>query len=245
MICKVLLSLTFVATALFAQAQTADEILAKYFSNTGGVDKWKGVKSMKMEAKVATPNGDLPIVMLAKAPNKSKMTINVQGKEIVQQAYDGTTAWTLNPFAGGTSAVKLDAEQAKELAEEEIEDEFIDYKKKGHAVTLEGKEEVDGVQCFKIKLEKNKNNDKEDVTEIHYFDTENYVPIMQKRYIRSGPQKGTEIQVYMSDYQDVNGLMMPFSLEQKVNGQSFGKIAISKIEVNSNIEDSAFAYPGN
>src|SRR5687767_11053919 len=96
---KLFLSLMFVGFVLAVNAQTADEILNKYFANTGGVDKWKAVKTMKMEAKVATPQGDLPIVMLAKAPNKSKMTINVQGKEIVQQAYDGQTAWTLNPFA--------------------------------------------------------------------------------------------------------------------------------------------------
>ena len=35
-----LLALVLLA-ASFSNAQTADEILAKYFENTGGVDKWK------------------------------------------------------------------------------------------------------------------------------------------------------------------------------------------------------------
>jgi outer membrane lipoprotein-sorting protein len=229
--------------AFAASAQTADEILAKYFENTGGVAKWKAVKTIKMEGKAPTPQGDFPIVFYGKAPNKIKIVINVQGQELVQGAYDGETAWALNPFAGGTDPVKLDEEQAKELKDQQVEDDFIDYAKKGHVVTMEGKEEVDGVQCYKVKLEKNKNNDKEDVTRVYYFDSENYVPVMYKSYVQSGPQKGTEIQNFVSDYQETGGLMMPYFIEQKVNGQSVSKIVVDKITVNETIEDTVFAFP--
>ncbi|HYC84969.1 MAG TPA: outer membrane lipoprotein-sorting protein [Chryseosolibacter sp.] len=243
MIRRFTLTLLAVLTVFATQAQTADEILAKYFENTGGLTKWKEIKTTKMEGKAPTPQGDFPIVLYAKAPNKSKVVLNVQGKELIAQAYDGTTAWTLNPFAGGTTAVKLDEEQAKEVKEEEVESEFIDYAKKGHAVTLEGKEEIDGVQCYKIKIEKHKNNDKEDVVKVYYFDSENYVPIMVKSYVRSGPAKGTEMQTYLSDYQDVSGLMMPFAMETKINGQVVQKLVVEKIVINENIDDSVFAYP--
>ena len=46
-----LLALVLLA-ASFSNAQTADEILAKYFENTGGVDKWKTLSGIKMSAKV-------------------------------------------------------------------------------------------------------------------------------------------------------------------------------------------------
>ena len=239
---KISLSVLFVAAMFIANAQTADEILAKYFENTGGLAKWKEVKTMKVEAKAPTPQGELPITIYSKAPNKTKVVVNIQGKEFIQAAFDGETGWNLNPFAG-VDPVKLDEDQTKELREQEVEDAFIDYKKKGHVVTLEGKEEIDGVQCFKMKLEKNKNNDKDDVMEYIYFDTENYVPIMRKSFVRSGPQKGEEIQSFMSDYQEVNGLMMPFAMEQKVKGNTVSKISIVKYAINENIDDSVFAYP--
>lgn len=236
---------TFLAifTISFAlQAQTADEIISKYLSTIGGTDKLKVLKSMQFDGKVATPQGDIPMSYYLKTPNKSKMTLNFQGQEFVMTAFDGTTGWYKNPMQGGNVPQKMDEEQTKELALEEFEDEFIDYKKKGHAITLEGKEEIDGVQCFKIKLEKNKTNDKDDVTEYHYFDAENFVPILQKSYVRSGPSKGTEMQTFMSDYQEVEGLMMPFFIEQKMNGQSVGKITIEKITLNT-LEDSVFSFP--
>ena len=225
-----------------AQAQTADEVLAKYFVNTGGLDKWKSLKSRTMTGK-AFFGQDFPMTVYEKAPNKQKTVVNVQGTELMINVYDGTDAWMLNPLQGGKDPVKLDDEQAKDVKDEEFEDEFIDYKKKGHEVTLEGTEEIDGVKCFKLKLVKNKNNPKEDITELHYFDSENFVPIMQASYVRSGPQKGTEVKSYLSDYQDVSGLMFPFSIEQKINGQSLSKITIEKITLNDITDDTIFAFP--
>lgn len=224
-------------------AQTADEIVAKYLQTIGGADKWKKVTSMQMEGVVATPQGDIPVTMLQKAPNKMKMLLTFQGQEFIMNAFDGTTGWYKNPMQGGNNPTKMDAEQTKELSLEEFEDEFIDYKKKGHEVTLEGKEEVDGVVCYKIKLVKNKLNDKEDITEIHYFDAENNVPIMMKSYARSGPSKGTEMVTYLSDYQEVDGLLIAFFIEQKVAGNSVGKITLKKVSLNL-VDDSTFAFPG-
>lgn len=223
-------------------AQTADDIIKKYHENTGGVDKIKALKSIQFDGKVATPQGDLPATYYSAAPNKTKLTITVQGQEFVLQAYDGKVGWYKNPMNGGNIPQKLDEEQSKELALEEFEDEFIDYKKKGHVVTLEGKEEIDGVQCYKIKLEKNKNNPKDDVTEIYYFDAENYVPIMQKSYMRVGPSKGTEVLTYLSDYQEVDGLTMPFFIESKVNGQTVNKMTVEKMTFNK-VEDKVFSFP--
>ncbi|MFZ6011533.1 MAG: outer membrane lipoprotein-sorting protein [Bacteroidota bacterium] len=241
---KLVLTLVAVVAALFVKAQTADEILAKYFENTGGKDKWKALKSMKATGKVNFQNMDFPITIFETTPVKQRTVIQVQGVEIVQ-AYDGTDAWMVNPLQGGTAAVKLSDDEAKEFKDNEFEDEFIDYKSKGHTVEFLGSEEVDGVKCYKIQLVKNKNNDKEDVTEIHYFDSENYVPIMRVTYARSGPAKGQEVKMYLSDYQDVNGLMMPFFMESKLNGQTFQKVTIEKVTLDEPMEDSLFAFPKN
>ena len=236
--------LTMAAMIFFvaANAQTADEIIAKYHENTGGVDKWKALKTMKVNGKMTMQGMDLSFSMTTKIPNKQFMKISVQGQEIIQ-AYDGKDAWAINPFASGKEPVKLTPEQSKEMTDRKMEDEFIDYKKKGHEVKLLGKEVVDGTSCYKIELVKNKFNDEEDVTEIFYFDAENYVPIMTASFVRSGPMKGQESKTYMSDYQDVNGLMMPFATETKMNGQTLQKMTFEKVLLNESVDDTTFAYP--
>lgn len=239
---KLRFTLVLAVVCFFAQAQSADEILAKYLENTGGVDKWKALQSVKMTGKMNMQGMDFPVTMYRKTPAKQKMQIQVQGIEIVQ-AYDGTDAWMINPMMGGKDPIKMSDEESKEFKDQKFEDEFIDYKKKGHEVTLLGSEEVDGVKCHKIQIIKNKNNDQEDVTEVHFFDAENFVPIVQVSYARSGPAKGQEVRTYLSDYQEVGGFMLPFFMESKVNGQTVQKLTLESVTFNEAIDDTAFAFP--
>jgi outer membrane lipoprotein-sorting protein len=239
---KLLLAAFLLLMIVNVQAQSVDDILSKYFTTIGGVDKWKALQSMKTSGNMTMQGFDLPFTLYAKRPNMMYMQIQVQGMDIIQ-AYDGKDAWMVNPFAGGKDPVKMTPEESKEMTERNFEDEFIDYKSKGHEITFQGTEEVDGVKCFKLQLVKNKNNDKEDVTEIHYFDSENYVPIMVIGYARSGPMKGTETRSYLSDYQEVNGLMLPFSTEVKVAGQTVQKMTFQKVNLNESVDDKMFAYP--
>lgn len=236
----------FTSIALFCvvlvHAQTVDEILSKSFASIGGIEKWKALNSFTCTGK-AFLGQDFPMVIYKMKPNKSKMTMNIQGTEIVMSAYDGTTAWQLNPLGGGKDPMKLSDEIAVELKEDEFESPYIDYKTKGHEVSLVGKEEIDGMMCYKIKIIRNKNNPKDDITEFTYFDLESFIPLIEVKYARSGAEKGTEMKTYLSDYQEVNGLMFPFSIEQKVNGKSQFKASFDKITINDIKDESVFAYP--
>ncbi|RMG24105.1 MAG: hypothetical protein D6730_13195 [Bacteroidetes bacterium] len=227
------------------QAQTVDEIIANYFENTGGIDTWKNLQTIKMTGTVPSPQGDFPFTIYNKRPNKTKLEIDIQGNKLIPQAFDGKVAWGLNPFAGGTTAQKLPEDMTKIMEEQaEFDPIYLNYKEKGHEITLEGKEEIDGVECFKLKVERNKNNEREAYTEYHFFDTENFVPIMYRTPVRLGPSKGMETETYLSDYQEVEGgLIMPFYIESRTNGQVGQKIVIETITVNEDLPDELFAYP--
>lgn len=232
------LALVFVS-ASFTQAQdlTVDEILSNYFENTGGLENWKSMKSMKMRGKAMQSGLEFPVTSYSAAPNKSKQVIEVQGKTIIN-ACDGKEAWTVNPFAQLLEPTKLDGEQAQAMLDEEFESAFIDYKDKGHTVELEGTEEVDGTETYKIKLIK-KNGD----IEYHFFENEYFVPIMVRTFAKFGPQKGQATERYLSDYQEAGDLMMPYTITIKNNGQTFLTMVAEEFEVNAEIEDKEFAFP--
>ncbi|MCU0449771.1 MAG: outer membrane lipoprotein-sorting protein [Bernardetiaceae bacterium] len=236
--------LALVFTSQLAQAQTVDEILAKYFANIGGVEKWKAMKSSKMEGNlilVSMGGLELPMISYGKAPNKVKSTVDFQGMTVVAAAYDGTTAWNLMPpEAGGSgSPTPLPEEAAKEvILMAEIESEFIDYAAKGHTVVLEGSETIEGTDCFKIKVTK-----KNGKVLTYFFEKENYVPIMM-RTVMSDPMMGqAETDTFMSDYKEVDGLMMPHAMEFKVKGQTIRKMVFTKVSVNVELADDIFAMP--
>lgn len=244
MLKKTLFSLIVLTATLSTYAQTVanqgpnvDQILANYFANTGGLDKWKALTTTKMVGNMSMQGMEFPGTILAKTPNKQRVEVNVQGKQIVQ-AYDGETAWWINPFASGDEPQKMPAEYAEEMTKQEFESPFLNYKEKGNAVELLGKKTIEGAETFEVKLTK-KNGD----VEYHYFDTENFVTIMVKTPVNSGPMKGQESEMYFSDYQEVNGMMFPFFMESKMAGQTMQKITISAIEINGKYEDTLFAFP--
>ena len=125
-------------------------------------------------------------------------------------------------------------------------DPFLNYKDKGYFAELIGKEEIDGAECFKIKLTKKPlvidGNEVENVS-FYFFDTENFVPIVVHSEIKSGPMKGQVSEIKMSDYQEVEGLYFPFSMVQGLKGQEGQTITFDQISINPEIEDSEFDFP--
>lgn len=233
---SLLIALLFVGFTI--SAQTPDEILTQYYENIGGVEAWKNLNSMKMSGKSSMQGMEFPITIYSKRPNYEKLEIEVQGMQIVQ-AYDGTTAWAINPFQGDTKPTKADDETNAESAKKTFEDELIDYAAKGHTVELLEDQEIEGAPTYQVKLKK-KNGDEQ----IYFFDKENYVPIMIKSFVNYGPMKGQAVETYLSDYEEVEGIIVPMSMTQKVNGQVFMQGTMESVELNSEIEDAIFAFPG-
>ncbi len=228
-----------------AQAQTVDEIVDKYLAQTGGKDKWMALKSVKMTGKAKAQGMDLPVTMYQKAPNKMKLVINIQGKELTQPAFDGTTAWSTNFMT--MKPEKMTAEQSENMKDaSQVQDPFINYKDKGYKAELDGKETIEGTECHKIKLTRKPvkvdGKEEENVT-YYFFSVADNVPILTRSTIKEGQAKGMVQETSLSDYQEVSGLFMPFTITQKMNGQAVFSMTAEKFEVNAEMDDKMFAYP--
>jgi hypothetical protein len=244
---KLIFTLLVAACAFFVQAQTADEIIAKYFENTGGVAKWKALEGIKMSAKVNQGGMEIPLVITQLKDGRQMTKVTFQGKDIMQGVFDGSTLWSHNFM--NMKAEKSDAETTENFKKDigEFPDPFLTFKERGLKVELLGKETIDGTEAFKIKLTKKPikvdGKDAENVV-FYYFDAENFVPLMSESEIKEGPAKGQIAQNKMSDYQEVNGLMFPFSMAQGVKGQAGGSpLTINAIELNPKVDVTAFAFP--
>ncbi|MBL7851777.1 MAG: outer membrane lipoprotein-sorting protein [Cyclobacteriaceae bacterium] len=228
------------------QAQTVDEIVNKYFENTGGRDKWAALQGMKISAKLNQGGMEIPIEIYQFKDGRAMQVINFQGKEIKQGVYDGTTLWSHNFM--NMKAEKSDAEATANYKLEigEFPDPFLNYKERGLTAEFLGKETIDGTETYKIKLTKKPimvDGKPADNVVFYFFDTESYVPLMMEAEVKSGPAKGMVAQTKWSDYQEVGGLMMPFSMAQGAKGQGSQPITITNIELNPKVDDAAFKYP--
>ncbi|MBU1012126.1 MAG: outer membrane lipoprotein-sorting protein [Bacteroidetes bacterium] len=227
-------------------AQTADETIANYFENTGGVAKWQALQGIKMSAKVNQGGMEIPLEIIQLKGGKQMTVINFQGKEIKQGVFNGEILWSTNFMTQKAEKGDQETTDNMKLLVNDFPDPFLDYKKNGYTIELLGKETLDGSETFKIKLTKKPitvdGAKVEDIT-YYFFDAENFVPLVIHSEIKSGPMKGQVSEVKMSDYQEVDGLSLPHSMTQGLKGQPGQAIAIDKIELNPQIDPKEFEFP--
>jgi len=219
---------------------TLDQIIEKHTQAVGGVDKLKAIQSVTLTGKAVLMGGQLeaPITMRVKRPGSMRMEFTVQDKSYIQ-AFDGTTAWTVNPFTGSADPQKSNDEDTA-LARDDadaIDGSLVDYKAKGHTVELVGKEDVEGTSAYKLKVTKKSGN-----VEYDYLDASTFLEIRSTGKRKQAGQE-LEFQSTPSNYKAVNGVMMPYSLSQKVNGSPMMELTIEKIEANTPIDDTIFTMP--
>lgn len=219
-------------------SQTVDEVINKHTDAMGGLDKIMAVKTVKFTGMFSGMGADIPVTMVIKRKDKIKMDMSFQGMSMTQ-CYDGSMGWQVNPFSGKKDAEKMTAEETKEMKENaEIEGQLINYKEKGYKVELMGKEDMEGTDTYKIKL-----TDKDADVTTYFLDASSYLIIKQTSK-RKFKEKEITQDIFPGNYQAVEGVMFPMSVEIKSGGGNDSqKGTWSKVELNADVDDSIFKMP--
>ncbi|HEX4964227.1 MAG TPA: hypothetical protein VF173_25615 [Thermoanaerobaculia bacterium] len=226
-------------TSAAAWAQTADEIIEKHLKAMGGKDKLKAVQSERITGKMVMGQGmEAPFTMEMSRPNRMRMEFTFQGMTGVQ-AFDGKTAWSVMPFMGKTEPEAMPEDETKRLQEQgNMDGLLMDYKEHGRTVELVGKEELEGTPVYKLKVTQKSG----DVVYV-YIDAEQYMQIKQTGKSKVRGQE-VESEVIFGDFKTVDGLVFPYSIEQKAAGMPGGMVmTVSKIELNPSVTDARYTMP--
>jgi outer membrane lipoprotein-sorting protein len=219
-------------------AQTADDLVAKYIQARGGAEKIKSIQSMRMTGTMTTGPLEVPITMLMKRPNLVRMEFEVQGITGIR-AYDGQNGWALMPFLGTPDPTPITGTELLEFGDQaDIDGPLVDYKAKGNTIELLGKDKVATADAYKLKLSR-KNGD----TDTIYLDATTYLEIKEEGpHTVQGVRKDFETTI--SDYRDVNGVKFPFTIVSGIKGAAEQqKLAIDKVDLNVPAEPAIFKMP--
>ena len=215
-----------------------DEVIAKYIQAHGGLEKMKSVQTVRMSGNFSAGSFRAAFVQENKRPNKVREEQIIQAMAGVQ-AYDGKTAWQVQPFGGRKDPDLLSADEMKSLAEDaDIDGPLVDYKNKDHRPELMGHDSVEGTDCFKIKLIL-ANSD----VRYYYIDTDSFLELKveNERSIRGTVQYSETL---YGDYEQVNGLYFPFAFESGAKGDpNRVRFTVEKVEINVPLSDSLFSMP--
>ena len=135
------------------------------------------------------------------------------------------------PFQGQTQPEPLTDEDIKEGQPDlDAQDELVDYKEKGTAVELIGKDDVDGTECFKLLI-----TFKSGKTESLFIDPKSYHIIRQVAKQKANGQE-VEVITNLSNYKKLpEGIVVAMSI-----GLPFGELNVTKVEINKPVDEAIF-----
>lgn len=233
----------FFALALFfsftaAQAQNAEEIVAKHLAATGG-DKWTNIKSVKMEAKIsseAAAGMSIGWTMTAVRDKSARMDVSVMGMNQVV-VISGDQGWSTNPFAGQNDPEPMTADQVESMKEmTDIDGALVGYKEKGYTLEYVGTEDVDGTEAIKIKVNKGKK------TEYSFFDPETYYEIKNVD-VEEVDGKVVESSTTYSNFKTQEGITLPFTMQQGGGPMGASTITLTTVTFNPAVDEKTFEKP--
>ncbi len=233
-------SLIAMAYAQEAKQMTVDQLVDKNVEAKGGADALHALQAVKLTGKMLVNEGQLEFgyAQTKKRPGAVRTEMSLQGMTMVQ-AFDGKEGWKISPFQGRKDPEKLSEDDTKSLIEDaEVDGALVDWKEKGSTVEYLGTEDVDGTEAHKLKVTR-KNGDINYV----YLDPDHFLEIrVTTQRMEHGAQVETETD--LSDYEKVNGVYLPLSIEAGRKGSNDKqKLILDKAEANLPVDDHAFQFP--
>jgi len=228
----------FVATAFsFAtvKAQTADEVITKHIEAIGGLENWKKVTSLVQTGTMAVQGMNIDVVNTIVHNKGSRQDINIMGMNNYV-IITPTAGWSYMPVQQKTEVEPMTEEQVKQGQDAlDIQGSLVDYKAKGHAVELLGKEDVDGTECFKLKVTK-----KDGGVETNFIDPKTYY-IVKSTQVKKADGQEAEVSYSFSNFTKLpEGIVVPMGMTVPLGPGFNADFTIAKVEVNKAIDESIF-----
>jgi len=229
--------------AIPAAAQDAQSLIAKNLEARGGAAALDAIKSISFTGKTIFP-GDFELTYkeqraLIGALSQARVDLGLQGLDVVQ-AYDGRSAWKINPFQGRKDPERMSADEARSLADSALlEGPLLASRKDGGRVDYLGQEDFDGTLAYKLKV-----TQKDGDEFVYWLDPDTFleIKVAETRRIR-GAQQTTETE--LGDYEKVAGVYFPMSVESWAQGQSNQRqrVIIASAAANMPVNAAFFAEP--
>ena len=203
----------------------------------GGRDKLSGVKTIYKESTLEVMGNEAPTVYYIVNGKGFKSETDFSGQKIISCVTD-KGGWSVNPMMGQTTPTAMPSDQLKAAqGQMQVFGPLLDYASQGNKVELVGREDVNGVSAYKIKV-----TTKDSLESIMFLDPNTYYTLKITSKVNAGGQE-TETAFNFSDYRKTDfGVVMPFSL-QIVLPQITININDKKIEVNKDIDPKIFEMP--
>ena len=219
--------------------RVVDGLIARNIEARGGADRWRAVDSMRIAGQMDLGQGlHVPYTIEQKRPGMMCLEFEFDEK-MATQCVSGEGGWKVLPFMGRPRPEPMtDAEYAEMADTAAIDGLLFDSARRGHEVTLVGKETIDGRETYKLEIALPRG-----ATRWLYLDAETALEVkLETIRTRSGRQQ--RIETYYSDWRETDGLLIPRRQDSRAEGEPESHwLTVDSVTINPPIADERFTKP--
>jgi len=207
---------------------TALDVISKYVDTTGGKQNYLNVQDRTTMMTGTMMNREFSVKIQQKAPDKLRQEVHAgSAKQTV--IFDGTNGVTIL----GNNSTPLEGNELNRIKIEAQMNFLLDPTAYGITLKLDGVEEIDSVQCYKISMVSDSSS-----TWIQYYGINSGLKIKEVRDVDI-PQGKFKQETFYDDYREVDGIKYPLKIKQTIGTQS-AEINVDSIKVNTGLDDKLF-----
>lgn len=213
--------LFFILISIPISAQTAESIIEQHLEKSGGIAKWKNLNSIILKGNAnLSLEQSFPLVIYHRRPYEKKVAFIINGKEVLNEGYDGKNGWTYNEISKKN-------EKVSGYQPDSFDSDMLEFDKKGFEAKYLGKSKEDGKECYRVELTKHTNK----VT--YCFSVKDYALLSEET---------SEEKILYYDYKTFDGLQFATKLIGRPREGGEYVIKFSQIQINPTISDKVFKF---
>ena len=218
-----------------AKLPSAKEILDKYVQALGGREANEKIQSrvMKGSAEITPMGVKGTTEIYSVAPDKSYSKTVLSGIGEIIEAYDGKTAWSMNPLQGSRDKTGTELLQTKLSSTFHRETNFEKLYPK---MEVKGVEKVGDKEAYVIVATPTGLE-----AQTFYFDKQTGLLLREDMTVTT-PEGVMPVKTFYDDYREVDGVKVPFKM-RAVLPQFESIVTFTEVKNGVKIDDALFSKP--
>jgi hypothetical protein len=234
---------------------SAAQIVSRNEQARGGLSAWRKVQTLGYSGQMRVPppaggarssraeRGKLdpiaiPFILALRRPNSSRLEIVYRGEPVVK-IFDGKDGWMLRSMEDKWVAVPVPAAMAQAEAEQgSIDGPLIDAQAKGHQVSVEGVDSLDGKPAYRLAVSLASG-----AIQHVWIDKSSFLDVKMDA-VREINGRAIPVAIWFGDYRASDELMIARRIETRaLDGTPVETQIIDSVAINPAIEAARFQKP--
>jgi len=218
-------------------ADQASDLARIHKEAIGGAARLEALHALRATGRVVTAGRELAFEMIAARPNRVRITMQAEGRTLVQ-GFDGAAApWRLEPEK--SAAVEMTEAEAHDFrADAEFDDPLINAMERGYTLDFAGETEWQKTRALKILV-----THRDAAPSVLLLDPDTYSIVARRTTQRMMSGREVTIETRYSDFRPVAGVIFPNRIEVFAEGRLLRETVLTNVEAIAEPPPEVFAKP--